>query len=131
MDFIFIDEFRVSALVGIYPREKIAPQPVELSISFGVPECASQRDHIADTINYAVVMDRIRAELAERHFNLLESLGEFIVALLFEEFDAPWVELRLAKIGVMKSVRRVGVVLRRAQEGRTLPDGLPFRGSSR
>lgn len=126
MDFIFIDEFRLPARIGIYPRERAAPQPVELSMSFGVPELASHRDHIVDTINYADVMDRIRAELAERHFNLLESLGEFIVDLLFEEFGAPWVKLRIAKIGIVKSVRRVGVVLQRTQPGHALPGGLPF-----
>ncbi len=117
MDFIFIEELRVRAWVGIYAREKTGPQTVELSLTFGVPDTAAARDDIADTIDYAVVIERIRAELAARHFNLIESLGEFVVRLLFEEFGAPWVKLRIAKIGVMKDVRRVGVFIQRGREG--------------
>lgn len=122
MDFIFIEELRVQANVGIYPREKAAPQMVELNLTFGVPDAAAKHDDIADTIDYAVVIERIRAELAARHFNLIETLGEFVVNLLFEEFDAPWVKIRIAKIGVMQGVRRVGVFIQRGREGHILPN---------
>ncbi|WP_114649877.1 dihydroneopterin aldolase [Pseudothauera hydrothermalis] len=122
MDFIFIEELRVQASVGIYPREKVAPQMVELNLTFGVPDAAAKHDDIADTIDYAVVIERIRAELAARHFNLIETLGEFVVNLLFEEFNAPWVKIRIAKIGVMQGVRRVGVFIQRGREGHILPN---------
>lgn len=123
MDFIFIEELRVQAWVGIYPREKLAPQTVELNLTFGVPDAAAEHDDIADTINYAEVIERIRGELAGRHFNLIETLGEFVVNLLFEEFGAPWVKIRIAKIGVMKGVRRVGVFIQRGRDGVALPPG--------
>lgn len=121
MDFIFIEELRVKAWVGIYPREKAAAQTVELNITFGVPDSATARDDIADTINYADVVTRIKEELAARHFNLIETLGEFVVTLLFEEFHAPWIKLRIGKIGVMKDVRRVGVFIQRARDGAIPP----------
>ncbi|THF61582.1 dihydroneopterin aldolase [Pseudothauera rhizosphaerae] len=122
MDFIFIEELRVRAWIGIYAREKAAPQMVELNLTFGVPDAAAEHDDIADTINYAEVIERIRSELAERHFNLIETLGEFVVKLLFDEFRAPWVKIRIAKMGVMKDVRRVGVFIQRGREGHSLPD---------
>ncbi len=122
MDFIFIEELRVQAWVGIYAREKAAPQMVELNLTFGVPDAAAEHDDIADTINYAEVIERIRGELGERHFNLIETLGEFVVNLLFEEFGAPWVKIRIAKMGVMKGVKRVGVFIQRGRDGRSLPD---------
>ncbi|MGL1835000.1 dihydroneopterin aldolase [Rhodocyclaceae bacterium SMB388] len=122
MDFIFIEELRVQAWVGIYAREKATPQSVELNLTFGVPDSAAERDNIDDTIDYAEVVDRIRADLAERHFNLIETLGEFVVALLFNEFGAPWVKLRIAKVGVMKGVSRVGVFIQRGKDGRSLPE---------
>lgn len=117
MDFIFIEELRVQAWIGIYAREKAAPQTVELNLTFGVPDAAAARDDISDTIDYAVVIQRIHAELAQRHFNLIETLGEFVVELLLNDFRAPWVKLRLAKIGVMKGVRRVGVFIERGRSG--------------
>ncbi|NMF91605.1 dihydroneopterin aldolase [Aromatoleum petrolei] len=121
MDFIFIEELRVQAWVGIYSREKAAPQTLELNLTFGVPDSAAEQDDIADTIDYAEVIERIRKELAERHFNLIETLGEFVVKLLFDEFGAPWVKIRIAKLGVMKGVRRVGVYIQRGRDGVSLP----------
>lgn len=121
MDFIFIEELRVKAWVGVYAREKTGQQTVELNLTFGVPDAAAEHDDIADTIDYAVVTQRIREELGQRHFNLIESLGEFVVKLLFDEFGAPWVKLRVAKIGVMKDVRRVGVFIQRARDGAAPP----------
>ena len=122
MDFIFIEEFRVRAWVGIYPREKAAMQTLELNLTFGVPDTAAAHDDIAGTIDYAEVINRIRYALNEHHFNLIETLGEFVVQLLFDEFNAPWVKIRIAKIGVMKDVRRAGVFIQRGKPGIRLPD---------
>jgi len=121
MDFIFIEELRVKAWVGIYAREKTGPQTVELNLTFGVPDAAAEHDDIADTIDYAVVTQRIREELGQRHFNLIESLGEFVVRMLFDEFGAPWVKLKVAKIGVMKDVRGVGVFFQGGRDGSLPP----------
>lgn len=122
MDFIFIEALRVKAHVGIYPRERASAQMLELDLTFGVPDAAAQRDDIDDTIDYAKVIERLREELDERQFNLIETLGEFVVALLFDEFNAPWVKLRIAKIGIMKDVRRVGVFIQRGRDGRVAFD---------
>jgi dihydroneopterin aldolase len=115
MDFIFIDDLRVEANVGIYAREQVAPQMLEINLTFGVPDEAARHDDIRDTIDYADVIARIRRDLAENRFNLLETLGEHIVALLFDEFGAPWVKLSIAKVGIMKGVKRVGVFIERGR----------------
>ena len=115
MDRIFIDELRVDAWVGIYPRERAARQTIEINLEFGVPDAAAEHDQIADTIDNAEVISRIRSELNERHFNLLETLGEYVVALLLNDFRAPWVKISIAKIGVMKGVKRVGVAIERGK----------------
>jgi 7,8-dihydroneopterin aldolase/epimerase/oxygenase len=115
MDFIFIEEMRVDAHVGIYAREKCAAQALEISLTFGVPDEAALEDDITKTIDYAVVIERIRRELAARHFNLLETLGEYVIALMLDEFKAPWVKISIAKIGIAKGVRRVGVQIERAR----------------
>lgn len=115
MDCIFIDEMRVEAHVGIFEREKVAPQTLEISLTFGVPDEAAQDDDINKTIRYDVVIERIRTELAARHFNLLETLGEYVIGLLLNEFGAPWVKISVAKMGIMKGVRRVGVQIERSR----------------
>lgn len=117
MDFIFIDDMRVEAHVGIFPREQAAAQTLEISLTFGVPDAAAKNDDIADTIRYDTVIERIREELAARHFNLLETLGEYVIALMLDEFNATWVKISIAKLGIMKGVRRVGVQIERSKGG--------------
>ncbi len=115
MDIIFIEELRVETWIGIYPREKAMPQTVEISLRIGVSTAsAGASDDIRDTVDYAVVVDRLRKELGERHFNLLEKLAEFVATLLLEDFAAQWVQVSIAKLGMMRGVRRVGVVIERS-----------------
>lgn len=67
MDIIFIEELRISTMIGIYPREKAMPQTVEMSLQIGTSTArAGSSDEIDDTISYALVVDRLRAELAAR-----------------------------------------------------------------
>lgn len=114
MDIIFIENLRASTLVGIYPREKAVPQTIEISLHIGTSTAsAGASDDIGDTIDYAHVVDRLRAELAARQFNLLERLAEYVATLLLEEFGATWVRVSIGKLGMMSGVHRVGVVIER------------------
>jgi len=114
MDIIFIDDLRLSTLIGIYPREKAMPQTIEMSLQIGTSTAnAGSSDHIGDTINYATVVERLRTELSAQHFNLLEKLAEYVAKLLLEDFGAIWVRVSIAKLGIMQGVRRVGVVIER------------------
>ena len=114
MDIIFIDDLRLSTLIGIYPREKAMPQTVEISLQIGTSTAgAGASDDIGDTIDYAVVVDRLRTELSTQHFNLLEKLAEYVATLLLEDFGAKWVRVSIAKLGMMPGVKRVGVVIER------------------
>ena len=114
MDIIFIDDLRVSTLIGIYPREKAMPQTVEISLQIGTLTAdASASDELDDTIDYAQVVERLRSELSTQHFNLLEKLAEYVAALILEDFGALWVRVSIAKLGMMRGVRRVGVIIER------------------
>ena len=120
MDIIFIDDLRLSTLIGIYAREKSVAQLLEISLQIGTStHSAGQSDAIGDTIDYAVVVDRLRSELAQHHFKLLEGLAEYVASLLLDDFGALWVRVSVAKLGVMRDVRRVGVVIERGRAGTT------------
>jgi 7,8-dihydroneopterin aldolase/epimerase/oxygenase len=117
MDTIFIREFRVDAWVGIYEWEKLRAQTLEMDIEIGIPGNAVGRtDNIHDTVHYGEVVERIAAELTTRKFKLLEALAEHVCAIVTKEFKAPWVRLSVAKLGHIRNVRKVGVVLERRRE---------------
>ena len=114
MDIIFIDDLRVSTLIGIYPRERSVPQTVEITLQIGTSTAgAGASDEIGDTIDYATVVEKLRSELERQHFNLLEKLAEYIANLLLDDFGAEWVRVSIAKLGMMRGVRRVGVIIER------------------
>lgn len=118
MDIIFIESFRVDTQIGIYPREKALPQTVDIDLRIGRSTAsAGASDNIHDTVDYARVVDRLRADLAVRHFNLLEALAEHVATLILEEFGAAWVRVSIAKLGMMRGVKRVGIVIERGLGG--------------
>ena len=134
MDIIFIDELRIATLIGIYPREQTVPQTLEISLQIGTSTAhAGSSDDIRDTIDYAAVVERLRADLEQRHFHLLEKLAEHVAGVVLDDFGAAWVRVSVAKPGVMRGVRRAGVRDRRSgtQCGRrsTKPQPRPPRKS--
>jgi dihydroneopterin aldolase len=113
MDIIFIEALRLETRIGIYPREKAMPQTVELDLEVGIPAASAVDDDIRKTVDYAQLAERLREMLASRHFLLLESLAEAIATMILTEFSARRVRLSVAKLGVLKGAKRVGVRIER------------------
>lgn len=117
MDIIFLREIRLDARIGIYKREKTITQKLELDLDIALPdERVFNSGKVADTIDYAVVIERIRVALLEQHHGLVESLAEHVAQILLGEFHAPWVRVSIAKIGAQRDARRVGVVIERGRK---------------
>jgi dihydroneopterin aldolase len=115
MDTIFIREFRVEAWVGVYDWEKQRPQALEMDIEIGLPPVMPRTENIHETVNYGEVVERVRKELAERRFRLLEALAEHLCGIILGEFRGTWVKLSVAKIGHVRGVRKLGVTLERGR----------------
>lgn len=114
MDIIFIRDFRLNILVGMYDWERVAPQTVQLDLEIGVPgNQAAQSDAIADTIDYAKVVQRIEESLRDNKIQLLEKLAEHIAQIVIGEFKAPWVKVSVAKLAALKNVKQLGVMIER------------------
>ena len=117
MDIIFLEEIKLNILIGIYEWERTVPQTIRIDIEVGLPHSrAGATDSIADTIDYGTVMARIRQTTAERHFSLVEALAEHIAALIRGEFGAPWVKVSVAKLYMLRDVKRLGVVIERGEK---------------
>jgi dihydroneopterin aldolase len=117
MDIIFLREIRLDARIGIYKREKTITQTVELDLDIALPDDrVFTSGKVADTIDYAVVIERIRATLVEQHYGLVENLAEHVAQIILREFHAPWVRVSIAKVGAQRNARRVGVVIERGKK---------------
>ena len=117
MDIIYISELKAEANLGVCSWEKHLPQMVEINLEFAIPNRkAGETDNIVDTIDYAAVTARIRKELATHRFELLEALAEFVANLLLDDFGTPWTKVNVAKIGMIRHVKRVGVTIERRRD---------------
>ena len=116
MDFIFIRELRIDAWVGLHKHEKLAPQGIELDIEIGIPgDNVFASGKVADTIDYAVVVEHIRALVAAEHFGLVETLADRIARMILADFHAPRARVSIAKLGALKNTMHVGVCVERVR----------------
>lgn len=115
MDIIFLQEVKVQTVLGVPEWERMKPQTVVLDIELAMPHSRScQTDAIEDTIDYGQIVNRLRQQLSEKSFHLVEALAENVAQMIIDEFGAPWVKVRVAKLGVITGVSRLGVVIERS-----------------
>ncbi len=117
MDTIFIRELRADAWIGIYEWEKLRPQTLDFNLEIGLDtHRAGESDNIRDTVDYGKVVERIRADLKDQHFKLLEALAEHISQVILHDFKAQWVRISVAKIAHIRGVKLVGVSISRSRD---------------
>jgi 7,8-dihydroneopterin aldolase/epimerase/oxygenase len=117
LDAVFIRQLRLPAWIGLYRHEKIAPQTIEIDLEIAFPADGKvfETGKVGDTVDYSVVVERIRALLAKERFGLVESLAERIASSILGEFDSPRVVVSIAKLGVLREAKEVGVRIERSR----------------
>lgn len=114
MNTVSIRELRLKAWIGLYRHEKIAPQTIAIDLEIDLPtDRVFRTGKVADTVDYGVVVRRVKELLAEERFGLVETLAERIASLISEDFHSPRVKVSIAKLGVLPEAKYVGVVVER------------------
>jgi dihydroneopterin aldolase len=114
MDIIFINDLRIDTVVGIYDWERKIRQTVILDIEMATDiRQSAKTDAIEDTLNYKAIAKRLIEFVQASEFQLVETLVERCAGIILEEFDCPWVKIRLNKTGAVRGARDVGVIIER------------------
>lgn len=114
MDIIYLNELKIETVIGIWDWERKIKQEVVIDLEMGADIArAAKTDHIDDTLNYKAVAKRLIQYVGESEFQLVETLAERIAAIVREEFDVPWVKVRLNKRGAIRGARDVGILIER------------------
>lgn len=114
MDIIYLSDLCIETVIGIYDWEREIKQTVSLDIEMATDiRKAAASDAIEDTLDYKSVAKRIIAFVEESEFQLVETLAERICEIIINEFNVPWVKLRLNKKGAVRGSRDVGVIIER------------------
>jgi 7,8-dihydroneopterin aldolase/epimerase/oxygenase len=114
MNTIFIHDLRLETKVGVYAWERELPQTIRIDLDIGLPSSRPfETGDLADAIDYAAVVARLRGFAGEHPHALLERFAEAMAALVLDEFGAQSVKLRVAKLGALPGVREIGVAIER------------------
>ncbi len=114
MDIIYLSDLRIETIIGIYDWERRVRQVVSLDLEMATDIAkAAASDDIEDTLNYKAVAKRLIGFVGESEFQLVETLAERITGIILDEFNVPWVRLRLNKQGAVRGARDVGVIIER------------------
>jgi dihydroneopterin aldolase len=108
---IFIEEMKVETVIGVSDWERALPQTLIIDLEMTLPHITSATsDLIKDTIDYAIVAERIKSITSNHTFKLLEPLAHLIIETLETEFKSPWIKLKISKPQILPQVKAVGVI---------------------
>ena len=117
MDQVFISGLEVDAVIGAYDWERTIRQPLVLDLDMGWDNRpAAAGDDLSQALDYATVSQRVMDYVAASSFELVETLAERLATLIMQEFNVPWLRLRITKPNAIQQARGgVGVMIERGE----------------
>ncbi|CAE6890894.1 dihydroneopterin aldolase [Pseudomonas marincola] len=115
MDTVFVSGLEVDTVIGAYDWERTIRQCLRLDLTLGWDiRPAAAGDDLNKALDYAKLSERVQAFASESSFILVETFAERLAQLLMDEFQVPWLRLRLTKPGAVPAASGgVGVEIER------------------
>ena len=111
---VFIRDFMVECLIGVYEHEKRSPQRVRINLDLAVDEGEHPIiDDILNVVSYETMANGILAIDDEGHVNLVETLAERIAGMCFDDQRVDSVRVRIEKLDILENAGSVGVEIER------------------
>lgn len=115
-DTVFVHELRVETIIGIWGWERKIRQTVSIDLEMGADiRRAAETDSIDDTLNYKAISKRVQQFVADSEFQLVETMAEKIAELVLQEFNVPWIQVRVSKPGAIRGAKNVGILIHRSK----------------
>ncbi|WP_234495167.1 dihydroneopterin aldolase [Vibrio maritimus] len=114
LDKVFIEQLEVITTIGVYDWEQEIKQKLILDIEMAHDNApAGKSDDVADALDYSKVSEAVLNHIQNGRFLLVERVAEEVAAIIQNQFNVPWVKIRLAKPGAVPQAKSVGVVIER------------------
>ncbi len=115
MDRVFIEGLEVDTVIGAYDWERGIRQCLRLDLRFAWDNRpAAAGDDLSLALDYASVSARIQAFAEQAQFELVETFAERLAKVLMDEFNIPWLSIKLTKPGAVPAATGgVGVEIER------------------
>lgn len=126
-DTLRLHELAVDCRLGVHDWERRSPQTVWIDLELAVDAArAASRDDVRDAVDYAALVERVRALAASRAFRLMETLAEAVASAVLEVSGSPRARVRVRKRALeglgyaeVEVERTSGGAARRARRGST------------
>ena len=117
MDIIYLNDLEIETIIGIFDWERRVKQKVRLNLEMGADvRKAAATDQIEDTLNYKSVAKRLIEFVEQSEFQLVETLAEHVANIIINEFNIPWVRVKINKPGAVRYAGDVGVIIERGKK---------------
>jgi dihydroneopterin aldolase len=114
MDIVYLRDLKIECIIGIFEWERRIKQTVVLDLDMAADiRRAAASDRIEDTLDYKAVAKRLLEFVGTSQFQLVETLAEKVAAIVLDEFNVPWVRVRVNKRGALRHAADVGVGIER------------------
>lgn len=114
MDIVFIEDLKIDTVIGIYDWERQIRQTISIDLEMGhdIAQAAAE-DTIDHCLDYKSVAKRIISFVEAAEYQTVETLAEQIAKIIREEFQVPWLRLKVSKPGAVRGSKNVGVLIER------------------
>ncbi len=116
MDIVYLRDLEIECVIGIFEWERRIKQTIVLDLDMAADiRRAAASDRIEDTLDYKAVSKRVIDFVGASQFQLVETLAERVSEIVLNEFQVPWVRVRVNKRGAIRHAADVGVVIERSR----------------
>ena len=113
---IFVRDLVLLADIGVYRREQGNPQRVRINLDLMVDDPGGPpSDRLKDVVNYAKVIDAVRARVARGRVNLVETLAEQIAECCLADPRVRRARVQVEKLDAVADAAAVGVEIERVR----------------
>jgi dihydroneopterin aldolase/2-amino-4-hydroxy-6-hydroxymethyldihydropteridine diphosphokinase len=115
-DYIVLTGLKISCIIGIFGWERKKKQAVLIDLKIPCDaHKASQKDNIADAVDYKKIAKTVITFVEKSDFQLVETLAEKLAELLLKTFQLAEIELSVSKPAAIRGSQNVGVKIHRIQ----------------
>ena len=115
---VLVRDLVLSARIGVYQHEKLGTQCVRINLELLATEHPAIKDELNNVVNYADLVEQVRAIVDEGHINLVETLADRIAQACLVDRRVQSAKVRVEKLDVFPEAESVGVEIERARNPR-------------
>ena len=107
---VFVRGLELIGSIGIYEHEKRYEQRLVVSLELAVrDEYDGRSERISDVYDYDKAIGAVKATVAARHYNLIETLAERIAEACLADPMVIAIRVRIEKPDVLPACRGIGI----------------------